>query len=110
MDRRVFFTKEKLWQCFKQFDVDNTNYITVSNLREAMARNGRRLPEKELEEMLREVDIKENDAIDFDEFLILMNVEEEVDLFRQQSMKNIQLTSSWNFSGRSINQEKPITQ
>ncbi len=32
--------------------------------------------------MLREVDIKENDMIDFDEFLRLMNVEEEVDLFR----------------------------
>jgi len=44
MDRRIFFTKERLWTIFKHFDVDNTNMITVDNLREAMARNGRKVP------------------------------------------------------------------
>ena len=86
MDRRLFFNKEKLWQCFKHFDVDNTNAITIPNLREAMARDGRKMLQKELEDMLREVDLKENDMIDFDEFLRLMNVEEECDLFRDQSI------------------------
>jgi len=43
MDRRLFFNKEKLWQCFKHFDVDNTNAITIPNLREAMARDGRKM-------------------------------------------------------------------
>ncbi len=43
MDRRLFFTKEKLWNCFKHFDVDDTNYITIPNLREAMARDGRKM-------------------------------------------------------------------
>jgi len=32
--------------------------------------------------MLKEVDLNKNDIIDFDEFLRLMNVEEEVDIFR----------------------------
>ena len=82
MDRRYFYTKERLWQCFKHFDVDGTNLITVSNLREAMARNGRKVPIKEIEKMLKEVDYKQNDMIDFDEFLRLMNVEQEVDLFK----------------------------
>ena len=58
--------------------------------------------------MLKEVDIKENDMIDFDEFLRLMNVEDEVDLFREQSMHNLKLNSAWNLSGRSINNEKSI--
>jgi Ca2+-binding EF-hand superfamily protein len=58
--------------------------------------------------MLKEVDIKENDMIDFDEFLRLMNVEEEVDLFREQSMHNLKLNSTWNLSGRSITNEKSV--
>jgi len=33
--------------------------------------------------MLKEVDLTKNDMIDFDEFLRLMNVEDEHDLFRQ---------------------------
>ena len=110
MDRRLFFTKEKLWNCFKHFDVDDTNYITIPNLREAMARDGRKMGQKEVQAMLKEVDIKENDMIDFDEFLRLMNVEEEVDLFREQSMHNLKLNSTWNLSGRSINNEKSIDQ
>jgi len=35
--------------------------------------------------MLKEVDLKKNDIIDFDEFLRLMNIENEVDIFKQQS-------------------------
>jgi len=48
MDRRLFFNKEKLWHVFKHFDVDDTNMITVSNLKEAMARDGRKVPKNEL--------------------------------------------------------------
>lgn len=39
--------------------------------------------------MLKEVDLNKNDIIDFDEFLRLMNVEEEVDIFRQQESRKI---------------------
>jgi len=53
--------------------------------------------------MLREVDLKENDMIDFDEFLRLMNVEEECDLFRDQSiLMSKGNLKDWNLSGRSI--------
>ena len=34
-------TEEQLWTLFKKFDVDNTDYITEKNLREAFNRQGR---------------------------------------------------------------------
>ena len=34
-------TEEQLWSLFKKFDVDNTDYITTANLREAFSRQGR---------------------------------------------------------------------
>jgi hypothetical protein len=105
MDRRIFYTKERLWTIFKHFDVDNTNMITVDNLREAMARNGRKVPQKELEVMLKEVDLKKNDIIDFDEFLRLMNVEEEVDLFKRWKSKK---DSDFNSSDILIGSKKRI--
>ena len=32
---------EQLWSLFKKFDVDNTDFITVANLKEAFKRLGR---------------------------------------------------------------------
>ena len=33
-------TEEMLWSMFKKFDVDNTNVITIDNLKEAFKRMG----------------------------------------------------------------------
>ena len=32
---------EQLWNLFKKFDVDNTDFITIENLKEAFKRQGR---------------------------------------------------------------------
>ena len=62
--------------------MDNTNFITVANLREAFARDAKKVKDKDIEMMIAEVDLKENDMIDFGEFLRLMNDENDIDLFK----------------------------
>ena len=39
----MYLNEEKLWNAFKYFDVDNSNEITVDNLIEAMAREGKKI-------------------------------------------------------------------
>ena len=41
----MFFTEERLLTIFKHFDVDSTGFITEDNIKEAMARSGRELPD-----------------------------------------------------------------
>ena len=36
-----YLTDELLWSLFKSFDIDDTNYISVQNLREVFRRLGR---------------------------------------------------------------------
>lgn len=48
LDEKKFFNKERLWNVFKHFDVDDTNFITISNLKEALARAGRKIDNQEL--------------------------------------------------------------
>ena len=48
IDKKIYLNKEKLWGAFKYFDVDNTNYITVDNLREATARGGKKISDEDL--------------------------------------------------------------
>ncbi len=43
IDRRILLTKERINALFKYFDNDNTNFITIDNISEALARNGRKL-------------------------------------------------------------------
>ena len=44
---------EQLWSLFKKFDVDNTDFITVANLKEAFKRLGRlQITQTELDEMI----------------------------------------------------------
>lgn len=32
LDKKIFLQKERLWDAFKYFDIDNSNYITKENL------------------------------------------------------------------------------
>ena len=50
---------EQLWNLFKKFDVDSSDYITLDNLKEAFRRMGRtQIQESEIEEMMRIHDIE----------------------------------------------------
>ena len=43
IDWKSNLNEEKMWNLFKYFDVNNTGYITVENLKEVTAREGRRM-------------------------------------------------------------------
>ena len=62
-------TEEQLWTLFKKFDVDNTDYITEANLREAFNRQGRlQISALEIDNIVRQHDISNDGKLSFDEF------------------------------------------
>eukprot|EP01016_Furgasonia_blochmanni_P012679 TRINITY_DN1633_c0_g1_i2.p1 TRINITY_DN1633_c0_g1~~TRINITY_DN1633_c0_g1_i2.p1 ORF type:complete len:524 (+),score=82.99 TRINITY_DN1633_c0_g1_i2:397-1968(+) len=77
LDSKIYLNKEKLWAAFKYFDVDDTNSISIANMREAMARSGRKMPDEELKQMIKDVDISKDGKISFDEFVDMMRMENE---------------------------------
>jgi len=93
MDKKNYITKERLWAGFKHFDVDNTNEITVSNIREALARAGRKISDDDIKKMIKEVDLTKDGKISFDEFVHLMRegeneaIIEEISLPTEESRK-----------------------
>jgi Ca2+-binding EF-hand superfamily protein len=76
LDVKQSFTREKLWAVFKHFAVDQNNYITLENLKRAMARSGRLLPEEDLVAMLHETDPGKQGKISFEQFCEIMMSEE----------------------------------
>ncbi len=68
----TILTHEKLDALFRQFDVDNTNEITVDNIKEAMSKLGKEITDAELEEIMKEHDVSGDRAISFDEFKEMM--------------------------------------
>jgi len=73
LEKKNYLNKDKLQKAFKHFDVDNSDSITVKNLKESMAREGRKLSNPELADWIKEVDKKSCGKIGFDEFLEMMN-------------------------------------
>lgn len=59
-----------LWSVFKYFDVDNSNEITVANLKEAMIRLGKDISEQELSKYIMEY--TNNGKMHFDNFKKMM--------------------------------------
>ncbi len=67
-----FLTNEKMEALFKQFDVDNTDSITVQNIRDAMAKLGKAISEAELAEIMQKHDVSGDQEISFAEFKAMM--------------------------------------
>ena len=63
-------TDEMLWQVFKTFDVDNTDFISQPNLIEAFKRLGRDyfVGEKQVKELIEIHDVAHDGKISFEEF------------------------------------------
>lgn len=69
------FSEEELsefQEAFNMFDKDGDGTITVLELGTVMRSLGRKTTEKEVKDMIKEVDTDGNGEIDFDEFLDLM--------------------------------------
>lgn len=76
LDKKVYLNREKLYTVFKHFDIDNSNFITKENLKEVMARGGRKITTEALENWLNEIDLKKNGKLSFEEFYEMMKNEE----------------------------------
>ena len=62
-------TEEMLWSMFKKFDVDNTNNITVDNLKEAFKRMGSvNVSDQVLDDIMKKHDKDKSGKLDFEEF------------------------------------------
>ncbi|CAD8069401.1 unnamed protein product [Paramecium sonneborni] len=68
IDERKFITKEKLSSLFQIFDTDNSGFITKLNIKEAFARNGKQISDKQIDEMIAEIDPNHDNKISFEEF------------------------------------------
>ena len=76
MDSKLYLTKEKVWHAFKYFDLDNSNFITLENIKEVMKRAGKILTDAEIREMIKEVDLSQDGKISFEEFCEMMEIDE----------------------------------
>jgi calcium-dependent protein kinase len=63
--------EDHLFAAFKHFDTDNSGYITVEELQQAMQKNGMGDAET-INEIIREVDTDNDGNIDYDEFVAMM--------------------------------------
>ena len=62
---------ELLYALFKHFDTDDSDFITLENIREAFNKAGKQVDEREIEEMIEKHDIAKDKRISFDEFKVM---------------------------------------
>lgn len=67
--------RENVWNIFKHLDTDNTDSISIDNIQEILARNGRQVKEEELHRMLQEFDINNDGKVCFEEFCAMIEWE-----------------------------------
>ena len=69
-----YLKKEKLYEAFCKFDIDNSGFITTDELLKAL--KAEKSQEKEVEQLIKAVDKNGDGKIDYKEFLQLMGAEE----------------------------------
>ncbi|CAD8049497.1 unnamed protein product [Paramecium primaurelia] len=72
LNQQQYLNEERLWGLFKQFDIDNKNYITSLDVRRAFERRGKQLSTIKVDTMFNEISLKSQDKIDFQRFHDLM--------------------------------------
>ncbi len=68
LDKKKILNNVKLFATFKHFDIDNSGWITVANLKEVMARAGRKIMNEVLKGWINENDNMRDGQINFEEF------------------------------------------
>ena len=68
IDLNSFLTEDRISALFSAIDVDQTDQITMENIRAAFAKFGREVSEEELNEIMEEHDTEKTGYIDFKEF------------------------------------------
>ena len=69
-----YLKKEKLYEAFCKFDIDNSGFITADELLKAL--KAEKSQEKEVEQLIKAVDKNGDGKIDYKEFLQLMGADE----------------------------------
>ncbi|TNV88020.1 hypothetical protein FGO68_gene1522 [Halteria grandinella] len=69
---------EDLRRLFKEFDSDQSGYLSKEEFRAALIRLGIELSEVQLEELIREIDIDQNQVIDVDEFIAFLSIADQI--------------------------------
>lgn len=65
-------SKEDVKEAFRVFDKDGNGYINASELQYVMTTLGEKLTNEEVEDMLKEADIDEDGAINYEEFVKIL--------------------------------------
>ena len=65
-------TVPRLEALFKQFDINNTDEISAQNIKDAMTKLGREIPDQEIQLIMKKHDLSGDQKIQFDEFRKMM--------------------------------------
>ena len=68
MSMQEALTDSKLWSLFKTFDTDDTDFISLENLKEAFQRLGRNYSDEELSNIMQLHDTVKDGRLSFNEF------------------------------------------
>ena len=63
-----------LRRLFKEFDLDQSNYLSRVEFREALIRLGIELSDVQLDDLMKEIDIDGNGVVDIDEFIAFLAI------------------------------------
>jgi len=80
---------EELRRLFKQFDVDQSNYLDKGELRQALLSLGVTLTDVQLEDLMKEVDLDGNEMIDIDEFIAFLSIADSIKIRNPQTKATI---------------------
>ena len=65
---------DELRRLFKECDADHSNYLSKSELRNALLKLNLDLTEVQLEELMKEMDVDANENLDIDEFIAFLSI------------------------------------
>jgi len=80
-------TEEKLWAIFKYFDTDNSGYITADNLKQAFAKTGKKITDKDIKRIMENYSSERTGSLSFDEFKSVFF--EDSELLKQKTFYNL---------------------
>lgn len=78
LDRKLLHNKDSLWQAFKYFDIDNSGFITLENLKEVFSRRGEKLSKNDFKKIMKDYELGEKESISFEDFCKIFEKQEDV--------------------------------
>jgi calcium-dependent protein kinase len=72
MRSKIYMKEDILRTAFEFFDVDKSGFITIDELRQVLGSDEMKLPENEIEILIKEVDINNDNQVDYKEFFEMM--------------------------------------